>query len=244
MKTFISFCLVAMSLTGCASAPPHTSSHTSMMQVPREPACAFPNTTVETAVVRVMSITTIYEFDGHQNLATEVRSDGSGVVVAPNTVMTNYHVLDEAETWVQFANITRQADIIAFDAAEDIALLRVNTGHIQPIPLSDRASMIGDAVWSASYPLANELMVSLGKVSSINDRKLYSTTHADSGSSGGALLSCRAGQFELTGLVRAFLEFRKGDATKIVANKSVAINLPVLKEKLKNNAHRVAIQQP
>lgn len=66
--------------------------------------------------------------------------EGSGWVAAPDVVVTNAHVVaGEAATQVQpgGAGGTYGADVILFDARNDIAILRVPGLGLEPLPISD-----------------------------------------------------------------------------------------------------------
>ena len=68
--------------------------------------------------------------------------DGSGFVVAPNTVVTNAHVVAGEKTTEVIRPDRRRvkATVTVFDAARDLAVLRVEGLGLAPIPMVDRTA--------------------------------------------------------------------------------------------------------
>ena len=79
------------------------------------------------------------------------RSRGSGVVIAPDRVLTSAHNLRDRTTQVTFADgESTQASLLAADPAGDLAVLKVNTGDRPVAAWSDRPAALGQVVFAAS----------------------------------------------------------------------------------------------
>ena len=66
---------------------------------------------------------------------------GSGVVIAPNRVVTNAHNLADRTSWVTFADgQARQGRVLGSDIDGDLAVLEVDTATITPVALPDPAA--------------------------------------------------------------------------------------------------------
>ncbi|MFN7506693.1 MAG: trypsin-like peptidase domain-containing protein [Limnobacter sp.] len=122
-------------------------------------------------------------------------SQGSGVVIGRNTVATNCHVLDNADTAVVlFKGAPYQADAVVGDKKLDYCILRTST---LPARVADIAGLStvtpGQRVYSVGSPRGLELTIAEGLVSGLRDREgvplpLIQTSAAISpGSSGGGL---------------------------------------------------------
>src|SRR3954465_1675264 len=73
---------------------------------------------------------------------------GSGVVIAPGTVLTNAHNLRGDEGTVTFADGRREAaSVTGVDVDGDVAALAVDTGDVDPVALGDPSGLgIGSLV--------------------------------------------------------------------------------------------------
>src|SRR3954471_3843895 len=73
---------------------------------------------------------------------------GSGVVIAPGTVLTNAHNLRGDDVTVTFADGRREAGTVAgVDVDGDVGAIGVETGEIEPVELGDPAAIgIGSLV--------------------------------------------------------------------------------------------------
>jgi S1-C subfamily serine protease len=79
--------------------------------------------------------------------------EGSGWVAAPDLVVTNAHVVaGEAVTQVQpgGTGLSRRADVVLFDARNDIAILRVENLGLTSLPLA--GPQIGEAAAVVGFP--------------------------------------------------------------------------------------------
>jgi serine protease Do len=92
---------------------------------------------------------------------------GSGVVIAPGTVLTNAHNLRGDDVTVAFADGRREPGRVAgADADGDIAAIAVDTGDVEPVELGDAAALgIGSVVVALANPGGRGLRATLGMVS-------------------------------------------------------------------------------
>ncbi len=152
-------------------------------------------------------------------------STASGVVIAQDRVLTVAHAVDpNSKLAINIQGAFVEAELIAIDETTDLALLAVPTGSLKIIPLSAEPLRVEEPVWALGYPLAKKLRLSLGLYQSIYNGRLYTSTHVNSGVSGGGLLRCDAGQFVLAGVVHGFVAQVKnqqyiniGDSTSVPA---------------------------
>lgn len=93
---------------------------------------------------------------------------GSGVVVAPGTVVTNAHNLRHDEVEVVFGD-GRQAvgTVTAVDVDGDLAVVAVDTADARPIAWSDEPAAPGTPVFALANPGGRGTRVSFGVVSSV-----------------------------------------------------------------------------
>lgn len=187
--------------------------------------CHLPDDTVRASVVRIAAL------DG---------STASGVIIAKNRVLTVAHAVDNAASAkVEVDGEFQSAQVIGIDAENDLAMLAVGTSELAPMPLSNTLLRESEAVWAIGYPLALDQKLSLGLYQNMFNGRLYTSAHINSGSSGGGLLRCQAGAFELAGVVHGYVAQRAGssyvnigDSTSVPARKirdfidAVAKNAP------------------
>lgn len=134
-------------------------------------------------------------------------SAGSGFVISPNHVITNAHVVGDAETatvWLS-SGALRESTVVAIDQELDIAVLHVPRVPISVQPLSfadaDTVLTLGTPVWAWGYPFEDAVVVagfsraptvSAGIVSATRLRAGIAYIQTDAavnpGSSGGPLL--------------------------------------------------------
>jgi S1-C subfamily serine protease len=96
--------------------------------------------------------------------ACSLIQDGTGVVIARDLVVTNAHVIagETGSTTVSNGEMTRRADVVAFDPRRDVAVLRVKNLGITPLKFS---SPITDAqVAIFGYPGGRELRAEGGRI--------------------------------------------------------------------------------
>jgi len=128
---------------------------------------------------------------------------GSGVVVsADGTILTNHHVIDDAEK-IQVELKDRRtftAKLVGSDPASDLAVIRINASGLAPLPLGDSGrTRVGDVVLAFGNPLGVGQTVTMGIVSAkgratgLGDGSFEDFLQTDApinqGNSGGALVN-------------------------------------------------------
>ena len=156
-------------------------------------------TRVASTVGITTSVTT--NFWGYQ---TTSAAAGSGFIISEDGyILTNHHVIDGSSsiTVAFYDGKTKEAELIGYDANNDIAVLKVDAEGLTPVVLGDSDNLnVGDTVLAIGNPLG-ELTFSLtvGAVSALNREvttssgvtmALMQTDCAiNSGNSGGALFN-------------------------------------------------------
>lgn len=139
-----------------------------------------------------------------------IDSEGSGVIVGAGRVVTNCHVVAEAQSLRLTTSDGRQlaATTLREDPERDLCLL--DAGELKAPPLSIRALAEvsqGEAVYAVGNPLALGLAVSAGVVSAIDLRgaepRIITSAAVSPGSSGGGLFD---GAGRLLGITSSVLE--------------------------------------
>lgn len=150
--------------------------------------------------------------------------DGSGVVIAPNVVLTAAHVLDHQESGlVYIGSQYKKAMVLGRDTSADLALLMVGTENIEPIPLSRRGLRSNEAVWAVGYPLALAQSTTYGEFLRYRNGGLLTTAEIDAGSSGGGLLHCENGQVRVAGMIRSYMAYYKDGVPVRLPGRSIAV---------------------
>jgi V8-like Glu-specific endopeptidase len=158
---------------------------------------------------------------------------GTGFLIsADGLVVTNHHVIDDANTIeVYQGNTVYRASIVAQDAANDVAILKTDMKG-RPLSLaSARASMRGDEVLTLGYPLSTlageSQKATFGRINATvglrdDARYLQIDVPIQPGNSGGPLLNKRG---EVIGIVSASLDdeatFARTGAVPQVVNYAV-----------------------
>ena len=128
---------------------------------------------------------------------------GSGVIVRPDGyVLTNHHVVDEAEkVRVELTDgRTFDAKVVGSDAPSDLAVLKIEGSNLQTVPLGDSdAVRVGDVALAIGNPLGVGQTVTMGIISAkgratgLGDGSFEDFIQTDApinqGNSGGALVS-------------------------------------------------------
>ncbi len=97
------------------------------------------------------------------------RNVGSGVVTAPNTVLTNAHNVHGPQSTVTFAdNRSALGDVKGVDTDGDLAVIAVDTGDITPVGWGDEVPTLGAPVLALSNPGGRGLRVTVGYVSGVD----------------------------------------------------------------------------
>jgi len=157
-------------------------------------------------------------------VATDHGSHASGVVVAPNRVLTAAHALNGGQQYfVRIDGGFRKARLIMKNAAHDLAVLDVNTDSIKPLPISAAEPSASQMVWAVGFPRAQGKTTSSGVFQKNRQGALHTSAPIDSGQSGGGLLSCERGHYELLGMLRGYGAYLSGNRYVKLQNHSVAV---------------------
>ncbi|MFK8018033.1 MAG: serine protease [Gammaproteobacteria bacterium] len=172
--------------------------------------CDRPNNTTLSSVVRV---------------ATTDGSDASGVVIAYDRVLTAAHVVDDNPNALVYINGSyRPARVMARDLANDLALLSVNTQQLEPIRISSNHLFSAEPVWTVGFPLAMEQTANYGRYQQHVNGAIHSSASTNAGASGGGLLRCASGAFELAGMIRGYGAY--WDAGELRRIEDLSISVP------------------
>ena len=157
-------------------------------------------------------------------------STASGVVVAQDRVLTVAHAVDKSRKVVaEVEGFAMQAEVIAIDEANDLAILDVPTGAIPAVTIADEKLTANEQVWAVGFPLASNQRVSEGIYESVYNGRLYSNVHINSGTSGGGLLRCDdSGDVELAGIVHGYIAKSIGSDLVNIGD-SVSVPVPTIR---------------
>ncbi|AJQ96498.1 S1C family serine protease [Gynuella sunshinyii] len=134
---------------------------------------------------------------------------GSGVIITEDgQIVTNYHVIADASNILVATSSGKiaQANVIGTDPLTDLALLKINLDHLQPISFSRSILNIGDIVFAIGNPFGIGQTASMGVVSATGRHNVETGLLANfiqtdaainPGNSGGALVNTRG---ELVGI--------------------------------------------
>jgi len=136
---------------------------------------------------------------------------GSAVVVAPETLVTNCHVLRKAERFVLLHdNLSLPGTLELWDAARDVCQVKARGLNAPAVALGEtRGLMVGQNVYALGSPAGLELTLSAGLVSSLrrdDDQRLMmiqTSAPISPGSSGGGLFDDQARLIGLTTMTLA-----------------------------------------
>jgi len=157
-------------------------------------------------------------------VATDHGSHASGVVFAPNRVLTAAHAIDGADKYfVRVANGFRNAKLLLIDRQNDLAVLSVDTLNINPMPLSFEPPSVSQTVWAVGFPKAQGKTTSSGVFQRNRAGALHTSAPIDSGQSGGGLLTCDKGAYQLMGMLRGYGAYLSGDRYVKLQNHSVSV---------------------
>jgi len=157
-------------------------------------------------------------------VATDHGSHASGVVVAPNRVLTAAHALNGGQQYfVRIDGGFRKARLIMKSTAHDLAVLAVETDAITPLPIRVAEPSESQTVWAVGFPRAQGKTTSSGVFQRNRQGALHTSAPIDSGQSGGGLLSCESGHYELLGMLRGYGAYLSGDRYVKLQNHSVAV---------------------
>ncbi|MEE9320900.1 MAG: serine protease [Granulosicoccus sp.] len=157
-------------------------------------------------------------------VATDHGSHASGVVFAENRVLTAAHALQDASHYfVRVSGGFREAELLVLDRESDLAVLAVDTQGIAPLPLSALEPADQQTVWAVGYPRAQAMATSTGVFQRNREGALHTSASIDSGQSGGGLLACSNGSYQLLGMLRGYGAYLSGDHYVKLENHSVSV---------------------
>lgn len=121
-----------------------------------------------------------YGYDRGSTTTQEVEAaTGSGVVIAEDTVLTNYHVVEDASSLkVTTGDDEFDATLLAYDENLDIAILKAEGLNLPAVTLGDSDTLqVGDWAICIGNPLGEQLAgtTTVGIVSALN-REISSTS--------------------------------------------------------------------
>lgn len=132
----------------------------------------------------------------------EPNVSGSAFYVAPNLLLTNYHVvsnyIDKPNFYTIFAKDAKthneaQVSLVSFDIANDLALLKTNTLKTQYFKINPKVKLkLGEKVYSMGYPLGISLNLIESTVNEqADDKHYFISTQLSHGMSGGPTFNAR-----------------------------------------------------
>ena len=157
-------------------------------------------------------------------VATDHGSFASGVVFDVNRVLTAAHAVQGGEQFfVRVEESFQLAELLMVDHVNDLAVLAVDTRSINPLHIAGLDPAEAQTVWAAGYPRAQAMMTSSGVLQDTREGALHSSATIDSGQSGGGLLSCNDGVWEMLGMLRGYGAYLQGDHYVKLPNHSVSV---------------------
>lgn len=164
-------------------------------------------------------------------VATDHGSHASGIVFAPNRVLTAAHAVDGAELFfVRVEDGFRAATLLLIDRQNDLAVLSVDTQNIKPVPLSLGKPSESQTVWAVGFPKAQGKTTSSGVFQRDRAGSFHTSAPIDSGQSGGGLLTCNEGSYQLLGMLRGYGAYLSGDRYVKLQNHSVSVAAATIQE--------------
>jgi len=178
----LAFICLSIILNGCSDRVKPTQSVARL--------CELPTYQTRQAIVRIRS--------GDNTSA-------SGVVIAPNTILTAAHILEPSRAlYVMIGNNLHAATLQLSDINLDLALISADTGNLKPIAINPTPIHYNEPLWAVGFPLSLSQKISVGYYQKTLNGRVYSSNHVNSGVSGGGLLRCNQGQFELAGIIHGW----------------------------------------
>ncbi len=157
-------------------------------------------------------------------IAGDDGSNGSGVVIGKNRVLTAAHVLDEAQAaYIGYDGSYKEAQLLLIDEENDLALLEAPTHDLPILPVNRKDMAINDKVWAVGYPRAGALTMTPGVLENDDGMTLHTTAEIDSGDSGGGLIGCQQGRHVLAGMLRGYGAIKRGNEYVKIANYSASV---------------------
>lgn len=157
-------------------------------------------------------------------VATDHGSFASGVVFDVNRVLTAAHAIQGGEQFfVRVGEIFQLADLVMIDHVNDLAVLAVDTRSIDPLHIAGLEPEATRTVWAVGYPRAQSMMATIGQLQDMQEGALHASASIESGQSGGGLLACQDGSWEMLGMLRGYGAYLQGDHYVKMPNHSVSV---------------------
>mgnify|MGYP002343981096 CR=1 FL=1 len=161
----------------------------------------------------------------------QVQSLGSGFLVAPNIIATNYHVIENSYSgYVKLVNKDELYEIdgvVGYNAQYDLALVKISDNIGNPLAFKSSSVDIGQKIFAIGNPLGLEGTISDGIISGLRDFEgvslLQISAPISPGNSGGPVVDENG---ELVGVATS--TFEQGQ------NLNFAVPVKYLKELIKN----------
>ncbi|MBN7795354.1 S1C family serine protease [Parahaliea mediterranea] len=163
------------------------------------------------------------------------QSLGSGVIMtSEGHILTNNHVISEVDAIQVLLHDGRlaKARVIGTDPATDLAVLKIDLPHLQPVELGDSEdTRVGDVVLAIGNPLGFGNSVTQGIVSALGRWGLQRNTYEDYiqtdaiihlGNSGGALVDTRGRLVGINTLI-----YTAGDQGRATSPTGIGISLAI-----------------
>ncbi|MGB0866237.1 MAG: S1 family peptidase [Granulosicoccaceae bacterium] len=167
---------------------------------------------------------------------------GSGVVVAPNRVLTAAHAVRSGGQLQ--ATVARQqvpAHAVSYDIQRDLALLAVNTADLPILELMARDLSPGESIWVAGHPRGGTRQFSFGQVVGPWRDALRVTAFVEQGQSGGALLACEDGLVYLGGTLSGYGALETEGQQQRLPDFSLAVPIAELRSFLRSAGVQFAL---
>ena len=168
-------------------------------------------------------------------VVTDHGSHASGVVYATNRVLTAAHAVQGGgQFYVRIGEASHAAELLMVDHVSDLAVLSVDTQSIEPLHISGFDPTESQPVWAVGYPRAQAMMTSTGVVQGNREGAVYASASIDLGQSGGGLLICQDGAWEMLGMLRGYGTYLQGDRYVKLTNHSVSVAAATITEFLRS----------
>lgn len=167
---------------------------------------------------------------------------GSGVVVAPNRVLTAAHaVRSGGGLQAKVGDQLVPAHAVSFDMQRDLALLAVNTGDLPVLNLMVRDLSPGENIWVAGFPRGGAKQFAFGQVVGPWQDALRVTALVEQGQSGGALLACDEGAIYLGGTLSGYGALERDGLQQRLPDFSLAVPVAELRSFLLSAGVQLAL---
>lgn len=152
----------------------------------------------------------IHTYKSDADIAGDLFLDqGSGVVIAPNVVASNCHVLIDREAatpYVFFDDAKYKASLREVDRTRDLCTLDVPKLPAQPAKIALQSDAeVGDVVYTLGSPAGRSLSFAQGIIAALREDAgttyIQTTAAISSGSSGGGLFDARGNLLGITGWI-------------------------------------------